>query len=135
MAGKGGLRRILRGLSEPSFRARFGEEATCRQAPFALRRRDGLIRPACGGRSFRALGTRQVFPCDRCKKQLRLTAGTVFDNTKLPPTTWFPAIHHLTRSKGGIGSIEPGRRLGVKRPTALRGLPAAPASWIGSIVR
>jgi transposase-like protein len=105
-------------LSEPSFRARFGDEATCRQALFELRWRDGLICPACGGRSFCALRTRQVFQCNRCKKQLRLTAGTVFDNTKLPLTTWFLAIYHLTQSKGGISSIELGRRLGVKQPTA-----------------
>jgi transposase-like protein len=108
----------MRGLSEPSFRERFGDEATCRQALFELRWRDGLICPACGGRSFCALRTRQVFQCNRCKKQLRLTAGTVFDNTKLPLTTWFLAIYHLTQSKGGISSIELGRRLGVKQPTA-----------------
>jgi transposase-like protein len=118
VAGKGGLRRIMRGLSEPSFRERFGDEATCRQALFELRWRDGLICPACGGGSFCALRTRQVFQCNRCKKQLRLTAGTVFDNTKLPLTTWFLAIYHLTQSKGGISSIELGRRLGVKQPTA-----------------
>jgi transposase-like protein len=108
----------MRGLSEPSFRERFGDEATCRQALFELRWRDGLICPACGGRSFCALRTRQVFQCNRCKKQLRLTAGTVFDNTKLPLTTWFLGIYHLTQSKGGISSIELGRRLGVKQPTA-----------------
>jgi hypothetical protein len=38
---------------------------------------------------------------------VRLTAGTVFQGTKLPLVTWFQAIHHLTQSKGGIGSIEP----------------------------
>jgi len=118
VAGVSGLRRTVRGLSEPAFRTRFGNEEICREALFELRWRDGLICRACGGRSFCALRTRQVFQCNRCKKQLRLTAGTVFENTKLPLTTWFLAIYHLTQSKGGISSIELGRRLGVKQPTA-----------------
>ena len=42
----------------------------------------------------------------------------MFENTKLPLTSWFLAIYHLTQSKGGISSIELGRRLGVKQPTA-----------------
>src|SRR3712207_3770416 len=45
-------------------------------------------------------------------------AGTVFQDTKLPLTTWFAAIYHLTQSKGGISSIELARRLGVRQPTA-----------------
>ena len=49
---------------------------------------------------------------------MRLTAGTVFQDTKLPLTVWFAAIYHLTQSKNGISSIELGRRLGVKRQTA-----------------
>jgi transposase-like protein len=118
VAGQGGLRRITQGLSEPAFQERFGDEASCRQALFELRWRDGLVCPVCDGRSFCALRTRQVFQCNRCKKQISLTAGTVFENTKLPLTTWFSAIYHLTQSKGGISSIELGRRLGVKQPTA-----------------
>ena len=49
---------------------------------------------------------------------MRLTAGTVFQDTKLPLTIWFSAIYHLTQSKGGMSSIELGRRLGIKQPTA-----------------
>src|SRR4051794_12793393 len=74
--------------------------------------------PACGHRGFCALRTRKVFQCNRCKKQLSLTAGTVFRDTKLPLTAWFSAIYHLTQSKNGISSIELARRLGVRQPTA-----------------
>jgi hypothetical protein len=49
---------------------------------------------------------------------VRLTAGTVFQGAKLPLTTWFIAVYHLTQSKGGISSVELGRRLGVKQGTA-----------------
>jgi transposase-like protein len=118
MASAAGLRRSLRGLSEGEFRERFGSEAACRAALFELRWREGLICPACGHRGFCALKTRQLFQCNRCKKQVRLTAGTVFQATKLPLTTWFAAIYHLTQSKSGISSIELARRLGVRQPTA-----------------
>ena len=49
---------------------------------------------------------------------MRLTAGTVFQDTKLPLTAWFVAIYHLAQGKNGISSIELARRLGVKRQTA-----------------
>ena len=118
MAAADGLRRAMRGLSEAAFRERFGTEEACREALFGMRWRDGLTCPACGGRSFCELRSRRLFQCNRCKKQVRLTAGTVFQDTKLPLTTWFAAIYHLTQGKGGISSIELGRRLGVKQGTA-----------------
>ena len=52
MATAEGLRRAVKGLSEVEFRERFGTEEACREALFAMRWRDGLTCPACGGRSF-----------------------------------------------------------------------------------
>src|SRR3954464_11646307 len=98
MASAGGVRRAVKGLSEAAFRERFGTEAACREALFATRWREGLTCPACGHRGFCRLRTRKVFQCDRCKKQLSLTA-------------WFAAIHHLIQAKNGISSIELARRL------------------------
>src|SRR3954447_15579515 len=118
MAPADGLQRSIKGLSEAEFRERFGTEEACRKALFGMRWREGLTCPGCGGRSFCRLRTRKLFQCNRCKKQVRLTAGTVFQDTKLPLTTWFAAIYHLTQSKVGISSIELGRRLGVKQGTA-----------------
>jgi hypothetical protein len=118
MAMAEGLRRAVRSLSETAFRERFGTEKACRKTLFEMRWREGLTCPACGHRGFCALKTRELFQCNRCKRQVRLTAGTVFQDTKLPLTVWFQAIYHLTQSKGGVSSIELGRRLGVKRQTA-----------------
>ena len=42
----------------------------------------------------------------------------MFQDTKLPLTTWFSAVYHLTQGKNGISSIELARRLGVRQPTA-----------------
>ena len=118
MASAEGLRRSVKGLSEIEFRERFGTEEACRKALFEMRWREGLACLACGHCGFCALKTRKLFQCNRCKKQVRLTAGTVFQDTKLPLTAWFVAIYHLARAKNGISSVELGRRLGVKRQTA-----------------
>ena len=116
----GRLAASLKGLSEAAFRERFGTEEACRAALFEMRWREGLTCPACGHRGFCALKTRQLFQCNRCKKQVRLTAGTVFQDTKLPLTVWFAAIYHLTPEQGrdqldrarragsGSGSPRPG---------------------------
>jgi hypothetical protein len=47
-----------------------------------------------------------------------LIAGTIFHSTKLPLTTWFAAMYHLTQGKKGISSLELSRRLGVSQNTA-----------------
>src|SRR3954466_10848451 len=118
MAAGDGLRRAMQGLSEAAFRERFGTEEACRTALFEMRWREGLACPACGGRRFCELRPRRLFQCNRCKRQVRLTAGTVFQDTKLPLTAWFQAIYHLAQAKNGISSSELGRRVGVKRGTA-----------------
>ncbi len=118
MASADRLRCLARGLSEAGFRERFGTEEACRKALFEMRWPEGLTCPACGGRSFCELRTRKLSQCGRCKRQVRLTAGTVFQDSKLPLVAWFAAIYHLAQSKGGISSIELGRRLGVKQGTA-----------------
>ena len=111
------LRRV-KGLSEAEFRERFGTEAQCRAALFQLRWGKGWACPACGHGGCAELKGRAVYQCNRCKHQVGLTAGTVFHWTKLPLTTWFLAIYHLTQSKGGMSSVELARRLGTRQPTA-----------------
>jgi ISXO2-like transposase domain/Transposase zinc-ribbon domain len=118
MARSEGLGQLVRGLSEAEFRGRFGTEEACRRSLLEMRWREGLTCPACGHSGFCELKGRKVCQCNRCKKQVSLTAGTVFQDTKLPLTAWFLAIYLLTQSKGGISSIELGRRLGVKQPSA-----------------
>ena len=93
-------------------------EAQCRAALYQLRWGRGWACPACGHRRCAELKGRALYQCNRCKHQVGLTAGTVFHWTKLPLTTWFLAIYHLTQSKGGMSSVELARRLGTRQPTA-----------------
>ena len=118
MGTESGLRRRVKGLSEAEFRQRFGTEAQCRAALFQLRWGKGWACPGCGHGRCAELKGRAVYQCNRCKRQVGLTAGTVFHWTKLPLTTWFLAIYHLSQSKGGMSSVELARRLGTRQPTA-----------------
>ena len=118
MGAEVGLRRRVRGLSEAEFRQRYGTEAACRAALFQLRWGKGWVCPACGHGRCAELKGRAVYQCNRCKHQVGLTAGTVFHWTKLPLTSWFLAIYHLSQSKGGMSSVELARRLGTRQPTA-----------------
>ena len=108
----------VRGLSDGAFREAFGTEEQCRSALVRLRWRDGFVCPSCDHRGHCVLAGRGLYQCNRCKKQTSLTAGTIFHATKLPLVTWFAAIHLIVTAKNGISSVELGRRLGVKQPTA-----------------
>ncbi len=86
MAGSGDLKRLARGLSEVAFRQRYGAEEQCRDALFAMRWGRGWRCVGCGHERYAALKQRAVLQCNRCKRQVSLTAGTIFHSTKLPLT-------------------------------------------------
>ena len=108
----------VRGLSDEAFGEAFGTKEQCRAALVRLRWPGGFVCPCCGHREHCVLAGRGLYQCNRCKKQTSPTAGTIFHATKLPLTLWFAAIHLIVTAKNGISSVELGRRLGVKQPTA-----------------
>ena len=108
----------VRGLSEAEFLARFGTEERCVALLLEMRWGRGFECERCGHGGFARMKKRKQVQCNRCKHQIGFTAGTVFHATKLPLTVWFSAIYHLSQSKGGMSSIELGRRLGVRQQTA-----------------
>jgi hypothetical protein len=61
---------------------------------------------------------RELHQCNACHTQTSLISGTIFASTKLPLTTWFRAMYHMTQSKQGISRVELMRRLGVSYNTA-----------------
>src|ERR1700712_423334 len=107
-----------KGLSEAAFEALYGSEENCRAVVIASRWPNGLEGPVCRERSYSEVKTRGLFQCSGCRRQTSPIAGTIFASTHLPLRLWFRAMYHLTQSKGGISSIELGRRLGVTQTTA-----------------
>ena len=107
-----------KGLSEARFAILYGTEEQCREQVFGWRWPSGFVCPVCGGKRHSVVKTRALYQCASCRRQTSLIAGTIFASTKVPLCTWFRAMYHLTQSKGGISSIELGRRLGVTQTTA-----------------
>jgi ribosomal protein L37AE/L43A len=107
-----------KGLSEAQFAVRYGTEDRCRDAVFGWRWPSGFVCPVCQGQRHSVVKTRALYQCSACRRQTSLIAGTIFAATKVALCIWFRAMYHLTQSKGGISSIELGRRLGVTQTTA-----------------
>jgi transposase-like protein len=108
------------GMSLPEFLQRFGTADACAEAVRRARWPDGFSCPRCGNRAHCvvASGGRSLFQCHACRRQTSLTAGTLFDSTKLPLTTWFLAIYLISQAKTGLSALELKRHLGVSYPTA-----------------
>lgn len=106
------------GMSLPVFLDRYGHEGQCREALIQQRWPQGFRCPDCGHAGHCHLKQRDVFQCNRCKRQVSPTSGTVFAETKLPLRTWFLAIYLLTQNKNGISALSLRRHLGVSYNTA-----------------
>ena len=107
-----------KGLSEAQFAVLYGTEDQCREAVMRWRWPSGFVCPVCAGEHHSFVKTRALYQCTACRRQTSVIAGTIFAATKVPLCTWFRAMYHLAQSKGGVSSIELGRRLGVTQTTA-----------------
>jgi ribosomal protein L37AE/L43A len=110
------------GLSMPEFLRLYGRESQCRRALYRARWPKGFRCPACGDRrrsSFRR-GAQTIYQCRACQHQSTLISGTLLQDTKLPLTTWFLAIHLLTSTKTNMAALELKRHLGLCYRSAWR---------------
>jgi transposase-like protein len=94
------------------FEARFADEEACRRYLFALRWPEGFRCPRCGGLQARP-GSRGLLRCSQCDYQASVTAGTIFQDTRLPLTIWFRAIWWVTSQKNGTSALGLQRVLGL----------------------
>jgi len=108
-----------KGFSMQEFISQYGTEQQCRQALIQWRWPQGFQCPVCGHDKHCKLTTRSLFQCNRCRTQTSVTAGTIFDSTKLPLTTWFLAIYQITQSKISVSALSLKRTIGVSYNTAL----------------
>lgn len=91
---------------------RFGDEATCRAYLVALRWPDGFVCPVCGGGQGLVI-RRHLWRCRACRRETSVTAGTIFQDSKLPLTIWFRAMWHVTSQKNGVSALGLQRVLGL----------------------
>ena len=96
----------------PELERRFASEDACRQYLFALRWPDGFACPRCAGNKVWAM-RRGLWLCAGCRHQASVTAGTIFQDRRLPLTLWFRAIWHVTSQKNGVSALGMQRVLGL----------------------
>jgi transposase-like protein len=91
---------------------RFSLEEACRTYLFALRWPKGFACPRCGVDKAWPMA-RGLWVCSGCRGQISVTAGTVFQDSHLPLTTWFRAMWYVTSQKNGVSALGLQRALGL----------------------
>lgn len=92
--------------------ARFSSEQACREYLFLLRWPEGFRCPRCG--DGKAWPLRSVlWQCAACGRQVSVTAGTIFQDTRTPLTVWFRAMWWVTSQKNGVSALGLQRVLGL----------------------
>jgi len=91
----------------------FGSEAACRAYIRRLRWPDGFVCPACGVMDDPSEMSRGLLLCRHCRRQVSLTAGTIFQDTHKPLRLWFLTMWFITSQKNGVSALGLQRVLGI----------------------
>lgn len=94
------------------FEQRFATDQACRDYLAQLRWPEGFRCPGCGS-PHAWLNARGLWECAHCHRQTSVTAGTVFQDTRLPMRLWFRAMWYLTNQKYGANALGLQRVLGL----------------------
>ena len=94
------------------FRAWFPDEKSCIAYLEHLRWPDGFRCPGCAGEKGWRLDD-GYWACSGCARKVSVTAGTIFDRSRIPLADWFTAIWFMTNQKHGISALGLQRLLGL----------------------
>ena len=96
------------------FEERFASERACQEYLYQMRWPDGVICPRCSHRAFWITKT-GMYRCKQCRCRISATAGTIFQDTRIPLRMWFRAIWQVVSQKHGISALGLQQILGFKR--------------------
>lgn len=95
------------------FEQTFATEEACQEYLYPLRWPEGFICPRCSHqKAWRT--KRGLFCCSHCNFQVSITAGTIFEDSRIPLLLWFRLVWQVVSQKHGISA------LGLKRVLGLR---------------
>jgi transposase-like protein len=92
----------------------FPHDSACLAYIAKLRWPDGFVCPACKVKGVPWKLNRGRFACPHCHHHTYVRAGTIFDKTRTPLTTWFEAAWHISTAKNGMSATTLERTLGVR---------------------
>ncbi|MGA2569720.1 MAG: IS1595 family transposase, partial [Terracidiphilus sp.] len=96
----------------PATCAWFPDEKACVAYLERLRWRAGFRCPGCAGEKGWRLDDGD-WACCSCARKVSVTAGTIFDRSRIPLADWFTAIWFMTNQKHGISALGLQRLLGL----------------------
>lgn len=96
----------------------YSTDERCREILTKLRWPNGVECPRCKSKNVAWLHARKQFECMECSYQFSVTAGTIFNDSHLPLTTWFNAVLLLVEARKGFSANQMKRTLGVSYKTA-----------------
>ncbi len=103
--------------SLPDFQRVFPNEETCLGYLRAARFPNGFVCPYCDwmGEPYRFQNRPDMLRCRSCKRDTRLTAGTIMQKSKVPLCTWFWGAFLVTSLTPGMSALQFQKMLGIKR--------------------
>ena len=98
----------------------FSDEEKCYEYLKQLRWTDGKPTcPKCGSQhKIYLFSNKRTYSCTYCDRQFSIKVGTIFENSKIKLSKWFPAIYLITSRKKGISSVQLGKDLGITQSAA-----------------
>lgn len=100
------------------FMKMFPDDAACMAYLTQLRWPEGFICPACAVAAKPWVESRGRLECSVCHHQTSVSAGTIFDKTRTPLTTWFEAAWHVSTAKNGMSAKTLERTIGTSYEVA-----------------
>src|SRR5450759_4982357 len=100
--------------------SRLSDEKVCRAYMEQMRWNGSPFCPHCNSTKPYKLKDGKTYRCSSkgCRKDFTVTVGTVFENSKIPLSTWLAASFVLSAHKKGISSLQLSRDLGITQKTA-----------------
>ena len=95
------------------FVAWFPDDDACLRYLRQLRWPEGFVCTKCGVIGEPYESTRGRLVCSSCRHQATVTAGTIFEKTRTPLSTWFAATWHVASQKNGVSAMALQQVLGL----------------------
>ena len=96
----------------------FDTDDRCREVLTRLRWPNGVECPRCHSKNISWIKNNKQFDCSECEYHFSVTAGTIFNDSHLPLSTWFTAVVLLVEARKGFSANQMKRTLGVSYKTA-----------------
>jgi transposase-like protein len=84
----------------------FDTDDKCREILIKLRWPNGVECPRCKSKTISWIKANKQFDCAECEYHFSVKAGTIFNDSHLPLTTWFTAVLLLVEARKGMSAMQ-----------------------------